>query len=188
MDQTTITGIIIAAFGATFYLLWDARQKTIDKSDRDREAARLAEKVTFERIRIDEKISLEKARLEDRGEMKETLTRIQSSIDKQTGSQKELSDAINKVSSMFDKLNLTLQMVERESSNRFTELEKRISVVESHVETLRLRDIEGLRERIHDVFSNQCAMRMQGEKLNGWKFERQWKLTGFAQKIDENAG
>lgn len=170
MNQALITSIIVASFGALLGVFWNWSQ-----------AALARERATTERNRIEEKMSAEKSRVEDRDGMKETLNRIQFSIDAQTKTHRELSDAINKVSSMFDKLNLTLQMVEKDSSNRFRELENRLDILGQNFEVFRNHDMEQLRARDHELFTFACAMRLQGELKNTWTFKNDWKLPYINQ-------
>lgn len=159
MDNATITGIIIAAFGTIIIFFWSFSQSALGR-----------ERAILEKSRLEEKLAMERVRVEDRDAMKETLTRIQNSIDRQTASHKELSDAINKVSNMFDKLNLTLQMVEKESIGRFQEIDKRIE--HHHAE------IEMLRTSRHRMLGYITAIRLQAQ-LKGWEFKgKEWDLPG----------
>lgn len=184
MDPGLLTTIVVGSFGTLILLLWGWIQKQSTGAKAEAEARRIEEKANFEARRLEEKVAQEKMRIEDRDAMKDTLKQIQSSIERQTQTHKELSDAINKVSNMFEKLNLTLQMVEKDSSNRFAELDKRIDMVGEHLESIRKREIAALWGRDHDLFAMLQVIRLQAEK-HEWEFKSDWDMTQIKPQSED---
>lgn len=80
------------------------------------------------------------------------------------------SQCVNKLTSVVDKLNITIESIQIESATRYGELQKRLD--EQHME------IEMLRTSRHKLISYMSAMRLQGELKNGWNFKTEWELPG----------
>lgn len=165
MDSVTVAGIIISAAGAVIYMLWHISQKS---SDRERQSA-------------------DRMRSEDREMMLKTLSKIEASIDRQSDAYTDLSDAINKLSNLFEKQNLTIQVLERDMMQRFKDANKAITQALDAIETLRIRDIEGLRRRDHAIINKVTALDLQA-KLHGWKIEKLDEIPPMPDLVAKTEG